>query len=195
MAGIIGNFKVYQFVGKYDLDEILYMKMISKEDALQSDRIGTFLHYAILDATLATTDKHIQSMIGNLQHLFSYKENDILLMAKFLGLNDFKNLNLLKPYELINHQVDLKAIEECYNGLKTEPEKEQKFKKVKSKLNFFNPSPCFNLTNHPNCTTFCNWHKDAFAEWNILESFAIERYNNFKKIFAVSLDNTRKSVL
>ena len=149
--------------------------MSSKSDLFEPRRIGTFLHYAVLDAALRGYGKIEQSIIESLGHLFTLDEKDLLLMSKFLGLNDFRNVELLEKHELINSEVDLSEIIECFKGLITYTEEEQKFKKIKEYVPFSIPSPCFKLSNITGCNTYCEWHKKVFANWSKLDSITLQR--------------------
>ena len=150
--------------------------MSSKSDLLEPNQIGTFLHYAVLDAAIRGYDKIEQSIIKSLGHLFTFNEKDLLLMSKFLGLNDFRNVELLEKPELTNSKVDLSNIMDCFKGLITYSEEKQKFKKVKEYVPFSSPSPCFNLSYHTGCNAYCEWHKKVFANWTELDSISLQRY-------------------
>ena len=150
--------------------------MVSKSDFFQLKKVGTFLHFALLNGNLAKTNKQVQSMVGNLKQLFTYDDKDLLLMSKVLGMNDFMNLELLEPNDLMNSQMDLSGIKECLGDLLTKVDQEQKFKKIKTINYFLSPSPCLNQSTHPTCKVYCKWHAKVFADWKKVNSLALLRY-------------------
>ena len=152
--------------------------MMAKADFLQPNQIGTFLHHAIVNAIRFGTEENVRFMIQNLAKLLTIDGNDLLLMSKLLALNNFKNLDLLEPYELTNEQVDLSGISKCYNGLIKKTEFDQKFKEIDPNIPYSSPSPCKNLTMNPDCVPYCNWQEKVFSKLNTSQIDEIERYLN-----------------
>ena len=160
------------------LDELIFLRMIASNEALKSNQIGTFLHYIVLNAVKQGSNLYSKSILSRVKSLLSTEGKDFLLMTKFFGLNDFKNLDFLKPYELINEFDDLTRINECYNKLiKSSNESiDHEFGIKKSDNRFMFPSPCHTIEQYPECIVFCEWHQKVSESLTHLEINAFERY-------------------
>ena len=160
------------------MDRLLHLMMLSKTKLLQIENIGTFLHHAIIDASLTGEKVYTESIIQNLSNLFTLNQTDLLLTMKILGVSDFRNVQLLQSYELQNGNVNLTGMKDCYEKLTMKVEKEQIFKKVKSKSPFSSLSPCSNLSSYPECYTYCQWQMDAFDDLSTSQIRDLQRYLN-----------------
>ena len=138
------------------------------KDLLQPKQIGTFLHHAIVDAIWSNASDNVEVMLKNLERLFTENGKDLLMMTKFLGINDFSNLDLLDPIELVNDYFDLRNISKCYSGLTTKNKEEQEFDKTKSRP-YMSPSPCDDVSTYPDCMVYCGWQQKVFDDWNTLK--------------------------
>ena len=136
--------------------------MFSSINAFQARHIGTFLQYAIIDAIESGLSQNIESIQTNLERLMSIGEIDLLMITKFLGINDFLNLNLLDPIELVNDFVDLSELSKCYDGLTINQNANQEFDAAKSKSLYLAPSPCLNEMDRSECKKYCDWQQKMF---------------------------------
>lgn len=103
---------------------------------------------------------------------------DLSLITKMFAINDFRNIDLLEDYELENDQVSLINVKECYDALKTSksPKEYERFDEKKVDKSYLSPSPCLlNLTEHPLCKTYCEWHKNVTEKWPSKNIDALER--------------------
>ena len=159
------------------MDELKFLRMIASNGALRSKQIGTFLHHVVLNAIKQGSNQYSNSILSRVKSLLSTDGKDFLLITKFFGLNDFKNLDFLKAYELTNEFDDLSEVNQCYNKLiKLSNESiNQEFGTKKSNNRFMSPSPCQMLENHPECIVFCNWHQNMSESLTHLEINAFER--------------------
>ena len=142
------------------LDELKFLRMIAHNGAFRSRQIGTFLHYIVLNAIKQGSSQYSNSILSRVKSLLSTDGKDFLLMTKFFGINDFKNLDLLKTYELTNEFDDLSKVNVCYNKL-IKPSNESidhEFGTKKSNNRVMSPSPCHTIENYPECKVFCDWH-------------------------------------
>ena len=159
-----------------DLDELLFLQMIAQvTKLLMPKNIGTFLHHAVLDAIISGAEENEKAIMKSLRDLFSENGNDLLFVTKIHGINDFRNLELLQSYELMNGRINMSGITDCYKGLIVTEEMEQKFQKVKSQIPFQSPTPCSNLSSHPNCKDYCNWQERFLIDWTTLQLNHLER--------------------
>ena len=159
------------------MDEMIFLRMIASNGALRSKQIGTFLHYIVLNAINQGPNQYSNSILSRVKSLLSTDGKDFLLMTKFFGLNDFKNLDFLKPYELANDFDDLSKVYECYTKL-IKPSNESidhEFGIKKSDNRFMSPSPCNSLENYPECVVFCEWHQKISERLTLLEVDTFER--------------------
>ena len=159
------------------LDELIFLRMIASNEALRSNQIGTFLHYIVLNAVKQGSNLYSKSILSRVKSLLSTEGKDFLLMTKFFGLNDFKNLDFLTPFDLTNEIDDLSKVNECYNKL-IKPSNESidhEFGIKKSDNRFMSPSPCHMIENYPECKVFCEWHQKISESLTLLEINAFER--------------------
>ena len=143
---------------------------------MKFERIGTFLHHALLSAIDTGLERRERSIFKSLGALFSTKGTDLLLLGKVMGINDFRNLRFLQRYELLTKQVDLGGITQCFDELVLKADVDQIFDNVTIDIPFSMPSMCSNVSNYPNCKTYCEWQKNAFANIATLEIDVLERY-------------------
>ena len=165
------------FTYRIAMDEMIFLRMIASNGALRSKQIGTFLHYIVLNAINQGPNQYSNSILSRVKSLLSTDGKDFLLMTKFFGLNDFKNLDFLKPYELANDFDDLSKVYECYTKL-IKPSNESidhEFGIKKSDNRFMSPSPCHSLENYPECVVFCEWHQKISERLTLLEVDTFER--------------------
>ena len=165
-----------RFSGSRDLDLLTYLMIISKNGYMKFEKIGTFLHHALLSAVDTGLEKRERSIIKSLGNLFTTKGIDLLLLVKVLGLNDFRNIEFLQPYELISKQVYLGGTTQCFDELVLKAEIDQIFDNVTTDIPFSMPSMCSNVSNYPNCKTYCDWQKNAFANVDTSQINVLERY-------------------
>ena len=170
------------FSGSRDLDLLTYLMMITKSGYLQIEKgsrafesIGTFLHHALLSAIDTGLERRVKSIVKSLGNLFTIKDIDLLLLVKVLGMNDFRNIRFLQPYELISKQVDLRGITQCFDELVLKADVDQIFDNVTTDIPFSIPSLCLNVSGYPKCETFCNWQKNVFANLPTSQIDVLER--------------------
>ena len=147
------------------------------KDYLQPKRIGTFLQLAIVDILQSKSTKHIHTMFSHLKKLLTTNNSnlDLHLISKFFGLNDFKNVELLKPYELNSAKLSQESFQACSDGLQKElVSGETKFDEKHAETIFLNPSPCSNLTLNPKCEGYCNWHQKVVNNWPTSKIYALQ---------------------
>ena len=164
------------FSGSRDLDLLTYLMMIAKNRYMEFSRIGTFLHHALLSAMDWRHERQKRSIIKSLGNLFTIKGEDLLLLAMVMGLNDFRNLRFLQPYELLTKKVDLGGITKCFDELVLKADVDQIFDNVTTDIPFSMPSMCSNVSSYPKCRTYCEWQKNAFANIATSEIDVLERY-------------------
>ena len=136
----------------------------------------TFLQYVIIDALESGSRQNIESIQTNLKQLMSIGEIDLLMMTKFLGINDFLNLDLLDPIELVNDFVDLSELSKCYDGLTINQNAHQEFDSAKSKSLYIAPSPCFDKMAYSECKKYCDWQQKMFQNFTSSKINSLGRY-------------------
>ena len=173
---------IHNDIDKMNLDELQFLNMVATSDnLLQPGAIGRFLHHAILDATISKFDKNLKVMIKNLRALFMINDKDLFLMTQILAMNDFSNLKLFEPYDLINEHVDFDIVQICFKDMNITQEEVQEFEEQKSESTYFKPSPCLSNDNIGNqCQEYCQW-QDAI-EKEFTEISALQRYFKYQLI-------------
>ena len=171
------HFENWAVSEKTAMDELKFLWMIASNGALGTKQIGTFLHYLILNAAEQGSNQYFSSILSKVKSLLSNGEVDHLLMTKFFGLNDFKNLDFLEPYELTNEFYDLIEVNECYNKLvkSSNQSMSQELEPKKSDNRYMSASPCLSLKPFPECKAYCNWHQKMTEKMSTLEIDAFER--------------------
>ena len=156
-----------------NIAELQFLNMVATaKNLVQPELIGTFLHHAIFDALTSDFDKNGIAMIKNLKALFKIKEQDILLTTQILAMNDFSNLKLLKPYDIINDNLDFKRELICSKDSSSVNEQEQELEETKSKPSYFKPSPCyFNESIANGCKEYCQWQAMIYKEFTDISAF------------------------
>ena len=153
--------------------------LISKSGFMNFERIGTFLHHALLSAIDTKLESRERLIIKSLGNLFTTtKGTDLFLLVKVLGLNDFRNIEFLQPHELISKQVDLGGLTHCFDELVLKAKVDQIFDNVTSDIPFLMPSICSNVSNYPKCEPYCKWQKNTFANVATSEIDVLERYSH-----------------
>ena len=163
-----GNFKLEENGTSQSIYEKVYQSL------LQPRQIGTFLHYATADILESGLLHNIKALFSNLKQLMTNKEKqlDLLLISKIFGVNDFSLLDVLEEYEW----KSINNIKECISGLKSNylQEIQQFDEKIKEDPYVF-PSPCLNLSVHPECYEYCMWHQNVVEYWSPLNFNALQR--------------------
>ena len=146
---------------------------------LEPESIGTFLHYAVYDILQSGLYQNIFLTTSSLSKLMTTDKGklDLTLITKLFAMNDFMNLELLEDYDFKNSQVGLKDLKECYKALKTGESLNEfeSFNEKKKDEFYIMPSPCWNLTKHPLCRNYCEWHKNVIGNWSRIQFNILER--------------------
>ena len=183
------------FLDKESLDELQHLYLIGNDYLLQDfgynltlydkifkyllepERIGSFLHYAVYDALQSGLHQNVISMTLSLRKMMTTDKGDfdLNMITILFAINDFMNIELLEDYELKNSQVSL--IKDCYNALKREQSVNEfeSFNEKKKDESYIMPSPCWNLTKHPLCRNYCEWHKNVIGNWSRIQFNILER--------------------
>ena len=154
------------------MNELLYLYMMSNtlsdSELLKPKQIGTFLRYAITDAHQSGNDEDIQVMLKELRNLMVKDGFDFLQLVSMFGVNDFTNLELLEGNEIDNNYFALQEFKECYEDLSKiskEPTHELKDLINQKDNPYLEISPCFNISNNPECQGYCLWVQDVLMKW------------------------------
>lgn len=148
----------------------------SLRNLLQPKDIGTFLQHIIVAALGSEQDHITKSIIKNLSGLMTFNSKDLLTISKVLGMNDFRNVELLALYELENEKVNISDISKCYMGLTSQMDPQKKLEWMPRKYHpYSEPSPCNDLNNSPQCKIYCAWQKSVFEEWSTSELNVFQR--------------------
>ena len=142
---------------------------MSDSELLRPKQIGTFLRYAIVDAYLSGFDENIELMLVKARQLFMNGNADLLLLSNLFGINDFKNVELLKDFEIDNDLFSKTNLKECYKDLHnftkgTDPQFQNLFTPIEDQ--YIDVSPCFNISKNPKCKGYCRWHKEIATNWS-----------------------------
>ena len=162
------------------LNEILFLYMFSK--TVKITRIGNFLHYGIKSIWQLGNDENKIAMQGYLDELMEMNGIDLLKLSWFFGLNTNDNFNLLKSFEVHSNSLKLWNIEECLHSLNTTSKATQKpldYEETPSERFFLEPSPCWNVSKHPECEVYCNWNKNASMKILFSQLGVLQRYSQF----------------
>ena len=108
-------------------------------------------------------------ILKRIHKLFTLPNQNISLphISFLYTANDFRVYkdNEEKVEEYFEDNLFYFYLKECVNDFESNAfHDDDVFLEEKKEFNFFESSPCFNLTRYPTCQPYCNWHRNHFND-------------------------------